>query len=86
MLLLSTMVYSEVALECLQSGKSGNFVAQISNLTKKFLSVSVLNSLFRIFLRLLVSRWREVYSFWDILEQGRYRKTSILVLAFLKYQ
>ena len=26
-LLLSTLVYSEVALECLQSGKSGNFVA-----------------------------------------------------------
>ena len=25
--LLSTLVYSEVALDCLQSGKSGNFVA-----------------------------------------------------------
>ena len=38
-LLLSTLVYSEVALECLQSGKSRNF--EMSNLTKKILSVLV---------------------------------------------
>ncbi len=33
-LLLSTLAYSEVALECLQIGKSGIFVALMSNLTK----------------------------------------------------
>ena len=38
-LLLSRPEYSEVALECLQSGKSRNFVAYMSNLTKKILSV-----------------------------------------------
>ena len=39
LLLLSTPEYSEVAMECLQSGKFGNFVALLSNVTKKFLSV-----------------------------------------------
>ena len=38
-LLLSTLVYSKVALECLRSGKSRNFVAYMLNLTKEFLSV-----------------------------------------------
>ena len=39
MLLLSRTEYSKVALECLQSGKSRNFVAYMSNLTTKFRSV-----------------------------------------------
>ena len=43
-LLLSRPEYLEVALECLQSGKSGNFVAYRSNLTTKFLSVHVLGN------------------------------------------
>ena len=38
-LLLSTLFYSEVAQECLQSSKSRNFVAWMSNQTTKFLSV-----------------------------------------------
>ena len=41
-LLLSRTECSKVALECLQSGKSRNFVAYMSNLTTKFLSVLLL--------------------------------------------
>ena len=39
MLVLSTLVYSELALEYWQKVKSKNYFAQVSNLTTKFLSV-----------------------------------------------
>ena len=39
MLVLSTLVYSELALEYRQKVKSKNNFAQVSNLTTKFLSV-----------------------------------------------
>ena len=47
-LLLSTLVYSKVALECLQNGKSGNLIALMSNLTKKFLSVNATQNSYKL--------------------------------------
>ena len=41
MLVLSRPEYSELALECRQKVKSRNYFAQVSNSTKKFLSVNV---------------------------------------------